>query len=92
MLPIAAFAADSDPSSAKTYVKDSVITTKIKADLAEEKMSSLVRINVDTDSRGMVTLSGSAASQGAINKAVSIAHAVKGVTSVENQIQIAADK
>jgi hyperosmotically inducible protein len=92
MLPIAAFAADYDTSSAKTYVKDSVITTKIKADLAEEKMASLVQINVDTDSRGMVTLSGSAASQSAINKAISIARAVNGVTSVKSQIQIAAGK
>jgi hyperosmotically inducible periplasmic protein len=92
MMPIAGFAADPEPSSAKTYVKDSVITTKIKADLAEEKMSSLVQINVDTDNRGMVTLSGSAASQSAINKAISIARAVKGVTSVESQIQIVAGK
>ena len=90
MLPIAGYAADSD--SAKTYVKDSAITTKIKAELAEEKLSSLVRISVDTDNKGMVTLGGTASSQSASDKAVSIARAVKGVTSVENHIQIAADK
>jgi hyperosmotically inducible protein len=94
ILPIAGYAADSDSdrSSAKTYVKDSAITTKIKAELAEEKMSSLVRISVDTDNKGMVTLRGTAPSQNASDKAVSIARAVKGVTSVENHIQIAADK
>jgi hyperosmotically inducible periplasmic protein len=94
MLPIAGYTADSDSdrSSPTAFVKDSVITTKIKAELAGEKVSSLVRISVDTDNRGMVTLSGTAASQNAVNKAVSIARAVEGVTSVENHIRIAADK
>jgi hyperosmotically inducible protein len=92
--PIAVYAADGDKdrSSPKTFVKDSVITTKIKAQLAEEKLSSLVRISVDTDAQGMVYLSGTAASQAAIDKAVSIARAVKGVNSVQNTIQIKADK
>ena len=94
MLPMAGYAADfkSAESSSEAFVKDSVITTKIKGALAEEKLSSLVRINVDTDKNGRVTLSGSAASQNAVDKAVSIARAVHGVTSVENDIQIAADK
>ena len=94
MLPIAGYTADgdSDRSSPKAFVKDSVITTKIKAELAEEKLSSLVRINVDTDNKGAVSLSGTAPSQAAADKAVTIARAVKGVTSVENHIKIAADK
>ena len=94
MLPIAGYSADgdSDRSSPKAFVKDSVITTKIKAELAEEKLSSLVRINVDTDNKGAVSLSGTAASQAAADKAVTIARAVKGVTSVESHIKIAADK
>jgi hyperosmotically inducible protein len=90
MLPIAGYAAGAD--SATTIVKDSAITTKIKAELAEEKVSSLVKISVETDNKGMVTLSGTASSQKAVDKAASIARAVKGVTSVENHIQIAADK
>jgi hyperosmotically inducible protein len=94
MLPIAGYTADGDTdrSSPKAFVKDSVITTKIKAELAGEKLSSLVRIKVDTANKGMVTLSGTAASQNAADKAVSIARAVKGVTSVQNDIQIKADK
>jgi hyperosmotically inducible periplasmic protein len=92
MLPTAGFAADSDTSSAKAYVKDSIITTQIKAELAGKKLVSLVHINVDTDNSGMVTLSGTVPSQNAADNAVSIARAVKGVTSVENHIQIAADK
>jgi hyperosmotically inducible protein len=94
MLPIAGYTADSDSdrSSPKAYVKDSVITTKIKAELAEEKLSSLVHIRVDTDDKGIVTLSGTVKSKKEADKAVSIARAVKGVKAVENHIKIAADK
>lgn len=94
MLPIAGYTADgdSDRSSPKSFVKDSVITTKIKAELFEEKMSSLFHIKVDTDKKGMVVLSGTAPSKDSADKAVAIAHAVKGVKSVQNDIQIKADK
>jgi hyperosmotically inducible periplasmic protein len=87
LLPFGAQATD-----AKTYVKDSVITTKVKAELAAEKMSSLVNIGVDTDAVGAVTLSGTAANEGAIQKAVAITKAVKGVTTVENNIKVAPAK
>jgi len=92
MFPMAGYTADSDKSSATTMVKDSVITTKIKAELAAEKMSSLVNISVDTDHKGAVTLGGTASSKSAADKAESIAKAVKGVTSVNNQIKVVADK
>ncbi|MBK7648261.1 MAG: BON domain-containing protein [Betaproteobacteria bacterium] len=92
MLPMAGYTADSEHSSASTMVKDSVITTKIKAELAAEKMSSLVHISVDTDNKGAVTLGGTASSKAAVDKAVSIAKAVKGVTTVDNQIKVVADK
>ena len=91
MLPLTSYAADSDSSSPTAFVKDSVITTQVKAELAEKKLSTLVHISVDTDDNGMVVLSGTAPNQNAVNKAVSIARAVKGVTSVENHIKIAAD-
>ena len=74
MLPMTGHAAD----SAKTFVKDSIITTKIKAELAEEKVSSLVKIGVDTTSVGEVVLTGTAANQTAINRAVSIAKKCEG--------------
>lgn len=94
MLPIAGYAADqaSDEASAKTYVKDSVITIKVKTELAETNLLSLLQINVDTDRLGMVTLSGTAPNKNAADKAASIARKVDGVTSVENHIQIVADK
>lgn len=91
MLPITSYAADSDSSSPTAFVKDSVITTQVKAELAEKKLSTLVHISVDTDNNGKVVLTGTAPDQNAVNKAVAIARTVKGVTSVENHIQIAAD-
>ena len=93
MLPVAGYTADGDMdrSSPKAFVKDSVITTKIKAELFEERMSSLMNIRVDTDNKGQVTLGGTAKNQNAVDKAVSIAHSVKGVTYVQNNIQIKAD-
>ncbi len=91
MLPIAGYAADSDSSSPTAFVKDSVITTQVKTNIAETKLSTLVDISVDTNN-GMVVLSGTAPSHNAVDKAVSIARAVKGVTSVESHIRIAVDK
>ena len=90
LTPIIGFTADSDTNRThpKAYVKDSVITTKIKAKLAEEKMNSLVHIRVDTDSNGVVWLSGSAKTKADADQAVSIARDTEGVKSVENHIKI----
>jgi len=79
---------DSDRSHPMTFVKDSAITTKIKAKLTEEKMDSLIHISVDTDKDGIVWLSGTAKSQDQVDKAVSIAHDTEGVTAVKNNIKI----
>jgi hyperosmotically inducible protein len=94
VLPIAGHTedGDSDRSSPKSFVKDSVITSKIKAELAEEKLSSLAHISVDTDNKGRVVLSGTAESKAAANKAVSIARSVEGVVAVQNNIRIKADQ
>ena len=62
LAPIGAYAddpaTDTDRTQPKTFVKDSVITTKVKAKLAEEKLSSLAHITVDTHSKGAVVLKG----------------------------------
>jgi hyperosmotically inducible protein len=92
LLPVAGYSADSIIASPKAFVKDSVITTKIKTELAEEKVSSLVKISVDTDDKGMVNLGGTAPTQAAADKAVSIARKVEGVKSVESHIKVEADK
>lgn len=91
LLPAFGYAADSDSnrSSPSAFVKDSVITAKIKAQLAEQKLSSLVHISVDTDNKGMVVMSGTAKTREAADKAVSIARGVEGVTSVKSSIRVA---
>ena len=89
LIPIAGYPdADTDRSSVKSFVKDSVITTKVKAKLAEEKLSSAVHIKVDTDNNGVVWLSGTAKNQAQVDKAGSIASGVEGVVSVKNDIKI----
>ena len=94
VLPMAAHTADydADRSSPKAFVKDAAITSKIKAKLAAEKLASAVHIKVDTDKKGIVTLSGKATSEEEANKAVSIARSVEGVASVENNIQVVANR
>jgi hyperosmotically inducible protein len=91
--PIVALGQDSDAdrSHPKALVKDSVITTKIKTQLAAEHLTSLGRIHVGTDTDGVVWLSGTARNQEAIDKAVSIARQTEGVKDVHNHIKIKSD-
>jgi hyperosmotically inducible periplasmic protein len=79
-------------SHAAAYVKDSTITTKVKAKLAADHLTSLARIHVDTDTNGVVWLSGSARTHDAIRKAVSIARHTDGVRAVHNDITINDDE
>ena len=85
LLPIAGYTADSP----KEFINDSVITTKIKTEMAKDKQVSAMKIVVQTDQSGVVKLSGTAKSQAEADKAVEIAKSVKGVTSVQNNIEIA---
>lgn len=92
--PIAVRAADdgdADRAQPSAFIKDSVITTKVKAALAKDKMRSLAHIHVDTDRNGMVVLSGNAKTQQDVDAAASIAQAVEGVTSVQNNIKVKKD-
>jgi hyperosmotically inducible protein len=82
---------DTDRSHPANFVKDSAVTTKIKAKLAAEHITSLGRIHVDTDKDGVVWLSGTARSQAAIDKAVSIARDTEHVVSVHNDLKIKSD-
>jgi len=77
---------NADASQAETYVKDSVITTKVKAKLAAKHLSTLTNIQVDTDRQGIVWLSGKAPTQDASDLAEMIAKATEGVNSVHNGI------
>lgn len=82
---------DSDRKHPGAYVKDSAITTKIKAKLAAEKLATLARVSVDTDSNGAVVLSGKVRSQAEADKAVTIAKGTEGVMSVTSKLQIKPD-
>ena len=91
--PVAAMAVDSDSdrSHPGTFVKDSKVTTEIKAKLAAEHLTSLGRIHVDTDENGIVWLSGTARSQEAIDKAVSLARDTEHVKSVHSDLTVRKD-
>jgi hyperosmotically inducible periplasmic protein len=91
--PVVALAQDSDTdrSHPKAFVKDSAITTKIKTKLAAEHITSLGRIHVDTDVDGVVWLHGTARTQEAIDKAVSIARETEGVRDVHSRIKVRKD-
>ena len=67
------------------FVDDSVITTKVKALLAEDDFLKSFKISVETR-KGTVQLSGFVASQQAVDKAGQIARGVKGVRSVRNDL------
>ena len=82
---------DSDRSHPMNYMKDSAITVKVKAKLAEDKMRSLAHISVDTDARGAVTLSGNAHTQKDIDQAIMIARDTEGVTSVTSLVTVRKD-
>lgn len=70
-----------------TYVDDSWITTKVKAEMTADKEVAAHNITVDT-SKGVVTLSGTAKDDREAMKAAEIARSVKGVVSVENHISV----
>ncbi len=75
----------SKQESAGEYVDDSVITTKVKALLADDDFLKSFQISVETY-KGVVQLSGFVGSQKAVDKAVQIARGVNGVKSVKNSL------
>lgn len=76
-------------ANAAAKVDDAAITAKVNAALANDKDLSALRIDVDTRD-GVVTLSGPAPTASAREKASELARAVKGVSSVNNQLTIKA--
>lgn len=80
----------STTANARVWVKDSVVTTKIKAQLAASKVSSLTNVQVETDANGYVQLTGKVANQVEKDRAETIAKAVEGVKSVDNQLTVSA--
>jgi hyperosmotically inducible periplasmic protein len=79
---------DTDSSHAGAYVKDSMITTKVKAKLAAKHVSTLTDVKVDTDNQGVVWLSGKAPTKDASDLAEMLAKTTDGVVSVHNKIVV----
>jgi hyperosmotically inducible protein len=74
-------------SSAKNVIADTVITTKIKADLVKAPDLKAMDVHVETV-KGVVTLSGFVPSQAQAARAEELARATEGVTDVQSTLQI----
>ncbi len=94
LAPVAAFALDGDADRANpaTFVKDSVITTKIKTKLAAEHLGSAKHIKVDTDRNGVVWMSGTANSEEEVTQAITIARNTEGVKTVKSDLKVQKDR
>jgi hyperosmotically inducible periplasmic protein len=68
-------------------VDDAKITTMVKTELAKEKMSTLTKIDVDTN-RGTVYLNGTVQSDAMRMRATEIARNVSGVRDVVNNLRV----
>src|SRR5258706_440937 len=68
-------------------VDDSVVTAKVKGELATEKQTSAIKIGVDTVG-GVVTLSGTVPTDIEKNKAEELAKKTGGVKRVVNKISV----
>jgi hyperosmotically inducible periplasmic protein len=79
---------EADSTASHHYVKDSAITTKVKAKLAAKHLSTLTKIKVDTDANGVVWLSGKAPTKDASDLAAMLAKDTDGVNSVHNNITV----
>jgi hyperosmotically inducible protein len=82
-----ACASTSKHESTGQYVDDSVITSKVKTQLANDDFLKSFQISVETY-KGVVHLSGFVDSQTAINRAGQIARGVGGVKSVKNNLSV----
>ncbi|MBY0411862.1 MAG: BON domain-containing protein [Burkholderiaceae bacterium] len=77
-------------NSAVGSMEDVTITAQINAELAKDADLSAIKINVDTV-QGKVTLNGPAPSTVARDRAETLAKAVPGVMSVNNQLVVTAN-
>ena len=90
LMLIATFAACASTSRQEgtgEYVDNSVITSKIKSQLAADDFLKSFEISVETY-KGTVQLSGFVDSQSAVNRAGQIARGVEGVRSVKNNLRV----
>ena len=87
LVSVVGCASTSQQEGTGEYVDDAVITAKVKAAIFNEPTLKSIEINVETF-KGVVQLSGFINSQADIDKAVSLARSVKGVTGVKNDMRL----
>jgi len=78
-------------SDARVVIKDSAITSSIKARLASDEVGGFKHVRVDTDDHGIVTLKGHTRTQAAADRAISITKETEGVREVRSAIEIKID-
>jgi len=86
-MAVAATGARADDVKSDQPVKDSFITTKVKAELAKDKGTNARDIHVTTKD-GVVMLDGTVASQAEKELAEQDAKKIKGVISVHNGLTV----
>jgi osmotically-inducible protein OsmY len=84
---LAGCASTQKSESTGQYIDDTAITTSVKAAIFNEPTLKSAEINVETF-KGRVQLSGFVSSRDNINRAVTVAQGVKGVTSVGNDMRL----
>ena len=84
---IAGCASTRHRESTGEYVDDTVITTKVKAEIFNDPMLKVLQINVETF-KGVVQLSGFVNSAEVSARAAKVAKAVNGVKSVKNDLVV----
>jgi osmotically-inducible protein OsmY len=87
MVSAAGCAGTETRQSTGAYLDDSVITTRVKTAIFNEPTLSVTDIKVETN-ENVVQLSGVVDNAADMNKAVALARAVPGVTSVKNDIRL----
>lgn len=83
----AANAMDNAAAKVADKTADALITASISAELAKDPGLSALKIDVDTRD-GKVVLSGTAPSTSARERATTLAASVKGVSSVDNRLEV----
>lgn len=80
-------ATQSKPQTTGAYMGDAWVTTQVKTGILNEPSLKVSQVNVETY-QGVVQLSGFVDNAASQAKAVEIAKAVKGVTSVKNDMRL----
>lgn len=87
LLTLAGCAGSATSRSTGTYIDDKTISTKVKAELAADSITSALNIEVETYD-GVVQLSGFVDKPQTIARAGRIARGVPGVKAVKNDLNV----